>query len=158
MTAATGTKTRVPAREGWLSIDEDDPHLLGSQCTRCKSYFFPKEEFFCRNPHCSGDEFESVALSRTGKIWSYTTNHYQPPAPYIAPDPFVPYTIAAVELDREKMVVLGQLAAGVDPDDLTSGMEVELVLETLFEDDDNEYVVWKWKPLDRQLAGRGELQ
>ena len=26
--------------------------------------------------------------------------------------------------------------------------EVELVLGTLFEDDDREYVVWKWKPIE----------
>ena len=25
-------------------------------------------------------------------------------------------------------------------------MEMELVLDTLFEDDENEYVVWKWRP------------
>jgi hypothetical protein len=27
------------------------------------------------------------------------------------------------------------------------GAEVELVLDTLYEDDDNEYLVWKWRPL-----------
>ena len=91
--------------------------------------------------------FEEVALSRTGKIWSYTTNHYKPPAPYMPPDPFVPYTIAAVELDREKMVVLGQVASDVGPDELATGIEVELVLETLYEDDDSEFLVWKWKPV-----------
>ena len=26
-------------------------------------------------------------------------------------------------------------------------MEVELVLDTLYEDDDHEYLVWKWRPL-----------
>jgi uncharacterized OB-fold protein len=147
MTATTEAKTRVPAMEGWFSVDENQPHLLGTQCTSCKSYFFPKEMFFCRNPKCMGDQFDQVELSRTGKIWSYTTNHYQPPAPYMAPDPFVPYTIAAVELDTEKMVVLGQIATGIDPDELSSGMEVELVLETLYEDDENEFMVWKWKPI-----------
>jgi len=54
---------------------------------------------------------------------------------------------AAVELDAEKMVVLGQVAAGTDPEELSAGSEVELVLETLYEDDENEYLVWKWKPV-----------
>ena len=54
-------------------------------------------------------ELEEVALSRTGKLWSYTTNHYKPPEPYVAPDPFTPYTVAAVELIEERIVVLGQL-------------------------------------------------
>ena len=28
------------------------------------------------------------------------------------------------------------------------GTEVELVVDTLFEDDDNEYLVWKWRPVE----------
>jgi hypothetical protein len=45
------------------------------------------------------------------------------------------------------MVVLGQVVAGVDPSTLKVGMDVELVLDKLFEDDASEYIVWKWKPL-----------
>jgi uncharacterized OB-fold protein len=87
-------------------------------------------------------------LSRTGKVWSFSTNHYQPPAPYISPDPFVPYSIAAVELANERMVILGQVASGVDLNTLKVGMEMELVLEKLFEDKDVDYLVWKWKPMN----------
>ena len=101
---------------------------------------------FCRNPVCDGTDLEEVPLSRRGKVWSFTDNRYQPPAPYMSPDPFEPYTIAAVELAEEKMVVLGQLAGGASVDDLRVGQEVELVLETLYEDDDNAYLVWKWQP------------
>ena len=39
-------------------------------------------------------------------------------------------------------------SAGVTPDDLTIGTEVELVIDTLYEDDEHEYMVWKWRPLD----------
>jgi len=139
-------KPKLSAMDGWFTMDAAAPHLLGSRCTQCKSYFFPKETLFCRNPSCAGREFEDVPLSRTGTLWSYTTNHYQPPAPYVSPEPFVPYTVAAVELAAERMVVLGQLAHGVDPKTLKVGMAVELVLETLYTDDKAEYVVWKWKP------------
>jgi uncharacterized OB-fold protein len=140
-------KPQVPAIEGWFTTDTPEPSLLGSRCKQCKSYFFPKEALFCRNPACTSTEFEEVPLSRTGKIWSFTTNHYAPPAPYVSPDPFVPYTVAAVELAEEKMVVLGQLAAGVDPKSLKVGMNVELVLGRLYEDEKAEYLVWKWKPV-----------
>jgi uncharacterized OB-fold protein len=139
-------KTQIPAIEGWFTMDPREPHLLGSRCTSCKSYFFPKESFFCRNPHCTGTQFEEVPLSRTGKVWSFTNNCYAPPAPYVAPDPFVPYAIAAVELTDERMVVLGQVASGVDFGSLKVGIDVELVLERLYEDEDSEYLVWKWKP------------
>ena len=59
----------------------------------------------------------------------------------------MPYTVAAVELDNEKMVVLGQLADGVDPTDIEVGMDMKLELATLYEDDENEYMVWKWRPV-----------
>ena len=139
-------KTRVPAIEGWMVAD-GTAALLGSQCRSCRSYFFPKETFFCRNPECRSHEFDEVALSRRGRLWSYTDNRYPPPAPYVAPDPFVPYIVAAVELDKEKMVVLGQVVSGVEIASLRVGMEMELVLDKLYEDDDKEYIVWKWKPV-----------
>jgi len=46
------------------------------------------------------------------------------------------------------MVVLGQLADGVSPDDIEVGMEMQLVLGPLYEDDEHEYMVWKWKPAE----------
>ena len=140
-------KAQVPAIEGWFTTDGGAPHLLGTRCTGCGSYFFPKESMYCRNPGCAGTEFEEVPLSRTGTIWSFSEHYYQPPEPYVSPDPFVPYTVAAVELTRERMVVMGQLAPGCDPSELEVGMEMKLVLDTLYEDDENEYVVWKWQPV-----------
>jgi len=128
-------------------MDEEDPRLLGSRCTSCGTYFFPRETFFCRNPACDGRTFDEVPLSRRGRVWSWTTNHYAPPPPYVAPEPFVPYTVAAVELAEEQLVVLGQLADGVDPASLTTGAEVELTLETLFEDETAAHMVWKWAPV-----------
>ena len=141
----TAAKTRMPAVEGWFTMDEGAPALLGSRCTTCGTYVFPKASSFCRNPECAGTEFEDVPLSRRGTVWSYTDNRYQPPPPYVSPDPFVPYAIAAVELAEERMVVLGQLVPGTNTAELRIGTEVELVLDTLHEDDDHEYVVWKWK-------------
>jgi len=44
------------------------------------------------------------------------------------------------------MVVLGQVVPEVGVEDLKAGMEMELVIETLFEDDENEYMIWKWRP------------
>ena len=140
-------KTQVPAIEGWFTTDGNAPHLLGSQCTQCKSYFFPKESMYCRNPGCAGTEFDEIPLSRTGTIWSFSEHYYKPPDPYVSPDPFEPYTVAAVELAKEKMVVLCQVASGIALGDLKAGMNVELILEKLYEDDDSEYLVWKWKPV-----------
>ena len=139
---------RRPAIDGWFTDAGDAPALLGSRCKACGTYAFPKESAYCRNPRCAGAEFEEVPLSRRGTLWSYTDNRYAPPAPYVAPDPFAPYAIAAVELEREKMVVLGQVVKGVGCDQLAAGMEMELVLDTLYADDANEYLIWKWRPCD----------
>ena len=147
------TKTRVPAIEGWFTLDPERPALLGTRCTSCGSYFFPRETYFCKNPACTGREFEEVELSRRGTVWSFTNNCFQPPAPYMSSEPFEPYTIAAVELADEQMVVLGQVVPGVDLDSLHAGMAVELVLDPLYEDDEHTYVVWKWKPVDAGAAG-----
>lgn len=139
-------KTKVSALEGWFDANPERPRLIGSRCRACRSYFFPKESFACRNPECGAPDLEDVPLSAAGTLWSFTDNHYQPPAPYMSPDPFVPYAIAAVELADEKMVVLGQVATGVRTTDLAVGMPMKLVTETLYTDDAKEYLVWKWAP------------
>ena len=140
-------RTRTPAVEGWFTLDERDPRLVGTRCKACGTYHFPKEQFFCRNPGCAGSEFDEVPLSSRGRLWSFTDNRYAPPPPYVAAEPFEPYAVAAVELESEKLVVLGQVVAGIGTDRLAAGMEMELALEPLFQDDANEYLVWKWRPV-----------
>jgi uncharacterized OB-fold protein len=139
-------KPRVPAIEGWHTMDEQ-PHLIGTRCTACGTFFFPRLSGFCRNPDCDSTDFEDVQLSRTGTVWSYTNACYKPPEPYVAAEPFEPFAIAAVQLEREQMVVLGQVATGVGVEDLKVGMPVELVLEPLHETDDDIRVTWKWQPV-----------
>jgi uncharacterized OB-fold protein len=144
-------KPKQPAIEGWFTLDDEAPHLVGTRCTACGSYFFPKETFFCRNPACASSELEEVPLSRRGRLWSYTNNCYAPPPPFVASDPFQPYAVAAVELEKERMVVLGQVEAGVGVSELEVGMEMELTVGTLYENPEREVVIWKWRP----LAARG---
>jgi uncharacterized protein len=147
---------QVPAVEGWFTSQGPggEPALLGSRCTSCATLSFPKATMFCPNPACSGSEFDEVPLSARGRLWSYTDARYKPPPPYVAPsDPFEPFAIAAVELETEKIVVLGQVVSGVSVDELSIGMEMELVIDTLFaetaEDGSSvEQVVWKWRPAD----------
>jgi uncharacterized OB-fold protein len=140
------SKERVPAIEGWFTMDEAAPHLVGARGKESGSYYWPTGIAVSGNPNAPGEAREEAQLSRRGRLWSWTTNHYAPPEPYVSPDPFVPYTVCAVELETEQMVVLGQLATGADPGVLEVGMEMELVLGPLYEDDDHEYVVWQWAP------------
>ena len=138
----------VPAIEGWFTTD-DEPTLLGTRCTTCGTVFFPRAEGFCRNPACRGREFVETPLSRRGKVWSYTDAQYQPPAPYISrTDPYVPFTLAAVELAAEQLVVLGQLANGTTVEDVQVGTEVELVVEPAYEIDGETHLIYKWRPVE----------
>ena len=141
-------KARVPVLEGFFTEADGEPRLLGGHCPRCGAWYFPKQWSFCRNPHCEGGPLDDAPLSSRGRLWSWTDNRFAPPPPYPAREPFEPYGVAAVELPDEQVVVLGQLARGTDIGALALDQRMTLVVETLFEDDDAEHTVWKWRPED----------
>lgn len=163
------TRTRKPVVDGWFreratpapsdgtpeppaAADTAEPAhcvLLGTQCRTCSAVFFPREDTFCRNPHCAGTDLVETPLSRRGTIWSYTDARYQPPHPYRADGdgPWQPYALLAVELAAEHIVVLGQAPPGVTTRDLAVGMAVELVPGVLNEDEEHIWTTWHWKPL-----------
>jgi hypothetical protein len=133
----------TPAIEGWFTTG-DEPALVGTRCRACGTVFFPPEPDFCRNPRCTSTELDSAPLARRGRVWSYTDARYQPPPPYVPrTDPYEPFALAAVELDGEALVVLGQVADGYGIDDLRIGTPVELVVEPL----DESTSIWRWKPV-----------
>lgn len=145
--------SRQPAVEGWFA-EEPEPHLIGTRCTESGSYFFPPETTMSRAPGHRDSALVEVPLSRRGTLWSYTDAGYQPPEPYIpVADPFVPFTIAAVMLEAEQMVVLGQCVEGVTPAELSVGDEMELVIDTLYEAEGIEYTTWKWRPVAAATSG-----
>jgi uncharacterized protein len=135
----------VPAVEGWFTVEES-PQLIGGRCPSCATYVFPPRERGCPNPACDSDVLELVPLSRRGTLWSYTENRYPPPPPYRAADPFEPYALAAVELEAEGLVVLGQVPKGVRGADLRVGMPMELELDTLYREDGVDHLVYVWAP------------
>ncbi len=147
-------KTRVPAIDGWFTLD-DPPALLGSRCASCGNFAFPKETVFCRNPECQSTEFAEAPLSRTGTVWSYTDACYPPPKPYVAADPYVPFCHRRRPAGRRADGGHGPgrpRRRGRRP---RGGHEVELVLDTLYEDDEHEYLVWKWRPSPAARRGTG---
>ena len=142
-----GDVKKIPIVEGWFTTDAKEPHLIGNRCKSCGEYFFPKA-FLCRNPNCRKKDLEEVFLGRKGNLWSFTANHYPASPPYVPASPFVPYGIAVVELPKEKLMVMGQVSSGYELDKLKIGMEMELVVEKLYNDEEgNERIIWKWKPL-----------
>ena len=99
-------------------------------------------------PTCRSPELIEEELSSRGRLWSYSSSHYPPPAPFIAADPFVPLGIAAVELDREKIIIMGQIASAFPLSNLEVGQPMHLVIEPLYEKDGENFWVWRWAPSD----------
>ena len=148
MDTSSATTNQIPAVEGWFTWPPSkEPHLLGSRCRKCGDYFFPQIKA-CGNPNCMSSDLEEVKLSRKGKLYSYTISYMPSPPPYVPPDPFVPYAIGVMDLEKEKMKVQGQIVSNYDVNKLKIGMDMEVVLELLYKDKEGkEVMVWKFKPL-----------
>jgi uncharacterized protein len=116
----------------------EEAYLLGVRCRSCGELFFPKRTKCIR---CFAEEMEEVALSKRGKVYTYTIVHHATPG-YTGP---LPYVVGAVELPGG-IVILSPLTQ-CDFDKLKIGLDVELVLEKLYDDENgNEVISYKFKP------------
>ena len=137
-------KTKKPIIEGLFSWPSDKPRLIASRCKKCKAVAFPKRPF-CPNPDCEKDRdlVEEIEISNKGTLYSYSFQLYQPPEPFRY-EPWQPYAIGMVDFP-EGLRVWGMITR---MEDLKLGMPVETVAGKLYEDDENEYISWMWKPID----------
>jgi|TARA_Y100000591_G_C21568814_1_gene562338 uncharacterized OB-fold protein len=141
-------KKKVPAVEGMFTMDAANPTLIGGKSRSSGSYYFPKDLAGNDPEAASNESREEVVLSREGKVWSYTSADYPPALPYIiTEEPFKPFVIAAVELEKEGMVICGQMMPGIQISDMEVGMNVQVALDVLYEDGEYQYMVWKWEPV-----------
>jgi uncharacterized protein len=136
--------TWVPLKEG-LWIDERDTggtlQLVGSECSDCGEICFARREIgFCG--YCQSRNLKEVRLSDRGTVYSYTVVMQRPPEYYKGP---VPYAIGFVELPEG--VRVETLFTDCDFEDLRIGMEVELVLRKLHQDEEgNDVVTYMFRP------------
>ncbi len=138
------TGKRVHVTEGLFEETADGARLLGSKCATCGSTYFPKSPV-CRNPKCSGSDMADASFGPEGKLWSYSTQHYAPPLPAKFDEPYEPYTLGLVDLP-EGLRILGRMSTD-DVDGLKSGMDVELIIDRIYSDDDgNDVVSWMFRP------------
>jgi len=136
--------TGVPVAEGIFTWPADDPQLIGSRCTECGIVTFPTQDS-C--PRCASMAMEEHLLDRRGRLWAWTTQGFPPPPPYAGATgkDFVPFGVGFVELGDVK--VEAHLTSA-DPEELTTGMEMELVVVPFRTDDDgNEVVTFAFRPV-----------
>ncbi|MFH1484481.1 MAG: OB-fold domain-containing protein [Chloroflexota bacterium] len=136
----------MPIREDFFDGPLSHPaqvRLAGCRCGSCGEVFFGKRTA-CEN--CQSEDLTGLTLGRQGKLWSYTVIRHRPPPPYVGPEPFVPFGVGWVELP-EGVRVLSALT-GCDVDKLKAGMDLELVIERLCEDEEgNEIMTYRFRPV-----------
>lgn len=128
----------VPLRQELFIEDTNSVKLIGNRCKSCGLTFFPKAETICLN--CCNEQLEDTALGPKGTLYSYTTCevptvHYQPP-----------YTVGLVYFKESDIRVFGQLVP-VDGKPFEIDMEMEVVLDKLWQEDGREVVGYKFKPV-----------
>ena len=126
----------VPIREGIFSEEAAGGLLLGNRCASCGRIYFPKAEF-CFD--CFHEGMEEVALSRRGKLYSYTfgrlpASHFQPP-----------YAVGLIDMP-EGVRIFAPLKMAQDKP-FRIGMEMEVVIEELWQENDKRVIGYKFKPV-----------
>jgi uncharacterized OB-fold protein len=137
---------RVPIAEHLFTWPSDAPQLIGSRCGACGIVTFPSQDS-C--PRCASTQMDERLLSRRGRLWAWTLQHFPPPSPpYTGPtgEAFVPFGIGYVELPGE--VKVEARLTETDPERLAEGMEMELVVVPFRTDDQgNEVVTFAFRPV-----------
>lgn len=131
-------KQRIAVKEGLFIWPSKKPQLIAAKCSKCGHHTFPFQEM-C--PECCEDTMEQVYLSRRGKLKCFT-GMYNPSPDFKGK---LPYTIGIVDFP-EGLRVIG-LTTENSIDMLNVGMDIELVVETVYEEDDKEVVTYKYKPV-----------
>jgi uncharacterized OB-fold protein len=129
-------RDRVHLREGLFIEDADGGALLASKCKSCGQVFFPKRG---RCLHCFNQDMEPVALRGKCKLYTYTIV-YMPTLRYKPP-----YAIGWMEFPQG-VKVFGQIKGG-EKQPLEIGMEMRLVIDTLWSETEREIIGYKFEPL-----------
>jgi uncharacterized OB-fold protein len=124
-----------------LEKDNGKPRLIGSKCRICGEVVFPQKTL-C--PNCCSDQVEKTYIGPKGTLYSYTVIYKLGPLGYKGP---VPYGVAKVEMP-EGLRITGYTTE-CDPDKFRVGMEMELIVDKLFVDEnENEVIGFKFKPVE----------
>jgi uncharacterized OB-fold protein len=138
--------------EGLFEWPSDDPRLVGSRCASCAQTTFPAQDA-C--PRCGGADVAEVPLSRTGTLWTWTRQRFQPKnPPYAGTESardFQPYGVGVIELAEGR--IEARLVGDVD-DELRIGMPMELTVVPFADDDEgDELMTYAFRPVPTSAFG-----
>ncbi|MHB1126353.1 MAG: Zn-ribbon domain-containing OB-fold protein [Bacillota bacterium] len=129
----------VPVKEGLFTWPDAEPRLIISKCKKCSTVAFPQTEY-C--PNCASEGMEITHLSRLGKLRNFSSVRNMPPE---CKGP-VPYGVGIAEFP-EGIRIIGLLTTA-EIDKLQPGMDVELIVEKLYEEDGHDVVTYKFRPFE----------
>lgn len=136
------TRNRVPVMDNAWVEKNGVVYLIGSVCEDCGEVFFPQKEIpLCA--HCQSARVKDLELSAEGVIHSYTVVHQMPAGGYYKGA--VPFIYGIVEMP-EGVHIQGHVI-GFGLDEVRIGDRVKVVLDTLFEEDQNEVITYKFAPI-----------
>jgi uncharacterized OB-fold protein len=133
--------------EGLFDGTSAEPRVRASRCETCSFVSFPAQDA-C--PSCGGDAVTPTPLSRTGTLWTWTRQRFQPKnPPYLGREPaseFVPYGVGFIELAEGR--IEARLAGPFDQE-LRIGMPMELtVIPFTTDEDGTEVLTYAFRPVD----------
>ena len=127
--------SKIPIREGLLT-ERTDGDLVGFRCKSCKHILPPLTITCC---YCSSEDLEKLALSRRGKLYSYTIvlqphKHFE-----------TPYAVGYIELPDDLRIFSPLKEREGKPFEID--MDMELVVERLWDENGNEVIGPKFQPV-----------
>jgi uncharacterized OB-fold protein len=130
----------VPIADDLFTWPADEPRLIGGRCAECGTHVFPLRTGCAR---CGAAAVERALLSRSGTLWTWTSQGFPPKAPFrgefAGTDPFEPWLVGVVELPGELRVET--LITGCGQDDLEFGMPMRLVTLPFRTDEDGRDII-----------------
>lgn len=136
-------KKTIPFTAGAFEMEGNEPHLIGTRCTKCGKAFFPSR-YICS--YCLTDEWiEKAKLGNKGKLYVYTVIN-------VAGREFnPPYAFGFVIIEPENIRIATLISGVRDPNELKSGTEMEMVIEKLRTDEaGNKVTTFKFRPVAKQ--------
>lgn len=109
--------------------------LRGATCGDCGTTTFPGQ---AGCPRCGAQRMTPVALPRTGRLWSFTVQGFEPKPPYRGVEPFTPYGVGYVDLGP--VIVEARLTEN-DADRLEIGQGMRLTTAPAYRDGDGTSVL-----------------
>ncbi len=126
---------KIPIHEG-LFTERIDGDLVGFECESCHR-ILPPLSIVCY--YCYGEEIKKIALSRRGKLYSYTIV-YQPYKQFR-----VPFALGFIDLPEGIRIFSPLKEREGKP--FQVGMDVELVVEKLWDENENQIIGPKFQPI-----------